>query len=32
MKKMVVILVGALLLIGAGLYFYKFNPKEEVEG
>ncbi len=31
MKKMVVLLVGSLLLMGAGLYFFKFSDKEEVE-
>lgn len=31
MKKIVVLLVGALLLMGVGLYFLKFTPQEEVE-
>lgn len=31
MKKMVAILVGVLLLMGAGLYFFKFSPQEPVE-
>lgn len=31
MKKIVVLLVGALLLMGAGLYFLKVDPQEEVE-
>jgi len=30
-KKIVALLIGTLLLIGAGLYFFKFNPQEEVE-